>query len=148
MIADDRDAVTRFLHEADLTLSGLDSPSLRLWIDRRDDEIIGCTGYELSEDRAHVLVRSVAVSPVARRAGRGRELARLALDRAAGDGARTAWLFSRRSGPFWESLGFTPADRDELVTVLAGTHQVRLFRRTGQLEREIAWSRSLADHTD
>ncbi|MBM9465407.1 GNAT family N-acetyltransferase [Aeromicrobium sp. YIM 150415] len=148
MTADDRDAVTRFLHEADLTLSGLDSPSLRLWIDRRDDEIVGCTGYELSEDRAHVLVRSVAVSPVARRTGRGRELARFALDQAAGDGARTAWLFSRRSGLFWESLGFAHADRDELATVLAGTHQVRLFRRTGQLEREIAWSCSLADHTD
>lgn len=145
MTGDDLDAVTRFLREVDLTLSGLDSPSLRLWIDRRDDEIVGCTGYELSEDGAHVLLRSVAVTPEARRSGRGRELALFALDRAMDDGARTAWLFSRRSGPFWQSLGFTRADRGELATVLAGTHQARLFRQTGQLEREVAWSRPLVE---
>ena len=145
MTAGDLDAVTGFLREVDLTLSGLDSPALRLWIDRHDDEIIGCTGYELSEDGTHVLLRSVAVAPEARRSGRGRELALFALDRAMRDRARTAWLFSRRSGPFWQSLGFTPADRDELASVLAGTHQVRLFRRTGQLEREIAWSRRLVE---
>lgn len=51
--------------------------------------------------------------------------------------------FSRRSGPFWQSLGFEPADRDELAAALADTQQVRLFQRTGQLSREVAWSREL-----
>ncbi len=55
-----------------------------------------------------------------------------------------AWLFSRRSGPFWQSLGFESADRDELAEALAGTHQVRLFQQTGQVSREVAWSRLLA----
>ncbi|HEY3506571.1 MAG TPA: hypothetical protein VGN37_27760 [Actinocatenispora sp.] len=38
---------------------------------------------------------------------------------------------------------FVPADRDRLARALADTHQVRLFARTGQLAREVAWSRTL-----
>ncbi|NYV78693.1 GNAT family N-acetyltransferase, partial [Streptomyces sp. UH6] len=73
-------ALTAFLDEADLTLSGLDAPSVRLWADRgADGTITGSTGYELSADRRHALIRSVAVSPAARRAGYGSTLARFAL---------------------------------------------------------------------
>jgi len=32
-----------------------------------------------------------------------------------------------------------------LAAALADTHQVRLFRVSGQLDREIAWSKSLLD---
>jgi N-acetylglutamate synthase-like GNAT family acetyltransferase len=139
-------AVTAFLHEADLTLSGLDASTVRLWIERGDDgAIIGSTGYEISEDGGHALIRSVAVGSAHRARGRGRDLALFALARAAEEGARKAWLFSRRSGPFWQGLQFAAADRDELARVLADTHQVRLFVETGQLHREVAWSRSLAD---
>lgn len=137
--------LTEFLRDVDLTRSGLDSPVVRLWIDRDDDgAIAGSTGFELSEDGRHALVRSVAVHPRARRAGYGTALARFALAAAADAGVNRAWLFSRRSGPFWRKLGFESADRDELATVLAGTQQVRQFRETGQLAREVAWSRSLA----
>ncbi|WP_151772268.1 GNAT family N-acetyltransferase [Streptomyces abyssomicinicus] len=137
-------ALTAFLDEADLTLSGLDAPSVRLWADRGPDgTITGSTGYELSVDRRHALIRSVAVSPAARRAGYGSALARFALARAAEEGAEHAWLFSRRSGPFWQKLGFVAADRDAMATALADTHQVRLFASTGQLAREVAWSRPL-----
>lgn len=58
-------------------------------------------------------------------------------------GGIDAWLFSRRSGPFWQSLGFVAADREELVARLGDTHQVSLFVRTGQIEREVAWTRPL-----
>ena len=137
-------ALTSFLREVDLTLSGLDSPSVRLWLERDErGEVVGSAGYEISADGEHVLIRSVAVSPSQRSRGRGSELARFALDHATAAGAKTAWLFSRRSGPFWRSLGFAPADRAELAEALADTHQVRLFRQTGQLGREVAWSRSL-----
>jgi len=105
--------------------------------------IVGSTGYEMSSDGYHALIRSVAVGPSQRSRGRGSALARFALERAAKEGATTAWLFSRRSGPFWQSLGFEPADRDELARALADTHQVRLFQQTGQLAREVAWSRPL-----
>ena len=147
MVAADLEELTSFLGEVDLTLSGLDAPTVRLWVERDGHgAIIGSTGYELSEDGRHALIRSVAVTPSRRSRGRGSELARFAVDRAAAEGARRAWLFSRRSGPFWQGLQFEPADRDELARVLAGTHQVRLFVETGQLQHEVAWSRPLAPH--
>ncbi|MWJ80436.1 GNAT family N-acetyltransferase, partial [Clavibacter michiganensis subsp. michiganensis] len=58
-------------------------------------------------------------------------------------GAGRAWLFSRRSGPFWRGLGFQEADRDALAAALPDARQVVAFRATGQLAREVAWSRSL-----
>lgn len=133
-----------FLSRADLTVGGLDVPSVRLWLLRDEDgRMLGSTGYELSGDRRDVLVRSVAVDPDRRARGLGLRLGRFALEEAVREGARRAWLFSRRSGPFWQRLGFEPADRDLLAQQLAGTHQVQLFRRTGQIQREVAWSRAL-----
>ena len=144
--ATDVDVLRDFLGEADLTQSGLDAPTVRLWTERdADGSIIGSTGYELSPDGTHALIRSVAVAPDRRDAGAGSRLAMFAMSDAARSGAERAWLFSRRSGPFWQKLGFEPADRDELAVVLAHTHQVRLFTETGQLGREVAWSRHLAD---
>ena len=144
--ATDVDVLREFLGRADLTPSGLDAPTVRLWTERdADGSIVGSTGYELSTDGAHALVRSVAVTPDRRAAGAGSRLAMFALSDAARAGAERAWLFSRRSGPFWQKLGFEPADRDELAAVLAQTHQVRLFTETGQLDREVAWTRDLAD---
>ncbi|MEO7017782.1 MAG: GNAT family N-acetyltransferase [Leifsonia sp.] len=135
-----------FLSEVDLTLAGLDAPTVKLWIERAADGcIIGSTGYELSTDGRHALIRSVAVAPTRRAMGAGSRLANFALTNAASHGATRAWLFSRRSGPFWQKLGFQVADRHELALALAQTHQVRLFVDSGQLEREIAWSRPLSD---
>ncbi|MEI5583587.1 MULTISPECIES: GNAT family N-acetyltransferase [unclassified Agromyces] len=101
------------------------------------------TTCSLHSRDAHVLIRSVAVSPTLRAAGTGSRLATHALDQAHAAGARHAWLFSRRSGPFWIKLGFDPADREELARALQHARQVRLFITTGQLEREVAWSRPL-----
>nr|WP_205864897.1 GNAT family N-acetyltransferase [Planctomonas sp. JC2975] len=138
-----------FLGEADLTLAGLEAPGVRLWVERDPDGVIvGSTGFELSADGRHALIRSVAVAQDRRTAGAGSRLARFALDAARGAGAERAWLFSRRSGPFWQKLGFAAADRDQLASVLAGSHQVELFRSTGQLGREVAWSLALAEHVD
>lgn len=142
--ADDVDELADFLRNADLTLAGLDDARVRLWIQRDPGgAIVGSTGFELSDDGEHVLIRSVAVSPMLRAAGTGSRLARWSLDQARVAGARRAWLFSRRSGPFWVKLGFEPADREELARALPDARQVRLFLRTGQLEREVAWSRPL-----
>lgn len=117
--------LTAFLREADLTLSGLDSSSVRLWIMRDASGcLVASTGYESSDDGQHVLLRSVAVAPDHRGGGLGHEVARFAIERASEAGAERAWLFSRRSGPFWQKLGYEAADRDELASVLASTHQV------------------------
>lgn len=141
----DVDDLRAFLRDADLTLAGLEATTVRLWLERDSmGRIVGTTGYEVSEDGQHALIRSVAVSAEHRAAGGGTRLARFALAAATAEGSRTAWLFSRRSGPFWQKLGFTPADRDQLAVSLADTHQVRLFVATGQLDREVAWSKSLA----
>jgi N-acetylglutamate synthase-like GNAT family acetyltransferase len=142
----DVDELRGFLRDVDLTLAGLDEPAVKIWIERdADNEIIGSTGFELSTDRKHALIRSVAVKPQHRAAGAGARLARHALAQAYAMGATRAWLFSRRSGPFWQQLGFTSADKHELAAALPETHQVRLFVETGQLEREVAWSRCLRD---
>ncbi|MDC7121414.1 GNAT family N-acetyltransferase [Cellulomonas fimi] len=133
-----------FLTEADLTMAGLDEPTVHLWVDRDPDgAIVGSTGFELSADGRHALIRSVAVAPGRRGSGDGSRLARHALARAAASGADRAWLFSRRSGPFWEKLGFRPADREALAASLPDAHQVRLFVRSGRLDDEVAWSRPL-----
>ena len=137
-------SVTEFLREADLTLSGLDEPSVRLWVARdATGRIVGSTGHELNRSGDAALVRSVAVHPAHRGAGRGTALARVALDRAAAEGATAAWLFSRRSGPFWQGLGFASADCAELAAVFADTHQVRMFQETGRISIEVAWTRTL-----
>ena len=143
-VPDDLDALRAFLLEADLTPAGLEDHSVRLWIDRREDgTICGSTGFELSDDGAHALIRSVAVATDRRRTGAGTSLARHALRAAEESGATEAWLFSRRSGAFWQTLGFVPADRTALTTALPRAHQVVLFARSGQLENEVAWRRSL-----
>jgi N-acetylglutamate synthase-like GNAT family acetyltransferase len=133
-----------FLARADLTLSGLDAPSVRLWLLKDDtNAVVGSVGFELSEDGKHSLIRSVAVDESLRGTGMGLRLGRFALDQATACGASRAWLFSRRSGGFWEKLGFTAAERTELVRALPKSHQVTLFQSTGQLDSEVAWSRAL-----
>ncbi|KDP92632.1 MULTISPECIES: GNAT family N-acetyltransferase [Clavibacter] len=147
-VADD-EALHAFLAAADLTVTGLDDPGVRLWIQRdADGRITGSTGFELSADGRHALIRSVAVDPALRSAGLGSTLARHALAEAAAAGAGRAWLFSRRSGPFWQGLGFQEADRDALAAVLPDARQVVAFRASGQLAREVAWSRPLGSAAD
>ncbi len=141
--------LVRLLTRADLTVSGLRDPAVRLWLLRdATGRVQGCAGYELSEDGRQALIRSVAVDASRRREGLGVRLARFTLERAAEEGARQAWLFSRHRGPFWRRLGFEPADREALARVLAGTHQVQLFQETGQMQEEVAWRRSLAGLRD
>ncbi|MDP9903099.1 GNAT family N-acetyltransferase [Arthrobacter bambusae] len=137
--------ISEFLRIADLTLSGLDSPMVHLWISRKKmtGRIFATTGYEISAGGSHALIRSVAVDPELRGTGIGLDLARFAMDRAVEAGAKQAWLFSRRSGPFWQKVGFTSADTNDLAVALASTHQVQLFTETGQLGREVAWTRQL-----
>ena len=140
----DLDDLAAFLRTADLTVAALAEPAVRLWLERGDaGAVTATTGFELGADGEHALIRSVAVRPDLRGAGDGLRLARFALDRAADAGAREAWLFSRRSGGFWQKLGFGPTTTRALAAALPEAHQVQLFRSTGQLDREVAWRRPL-----
>jgi N-acetylglutamate synthase-like GNAT family acetyltransferase len=140
----DLDDLAAFLRSADLTVAALAEPAVHLWLERDEAGAVRTTtGFELGASGEHALVRSVAVRPDLRGAGDGLRLARFALDRAADAGARQAWLFSRRSGGFWQKLGFTGTSTDDLAAALPDAHQVGLFRSTGQLAREVAWHRQL-----
>ena len=134
--------LSEFLLAADLNVDGIGEPDVHLWVDLDPDgRIVGSTGFEL--DGQDALLRSVAVHSSLRGIGRGTELAQFALDRAATMGATRAWLFSRRSGPFWQKLDFEAADITELAQAVASTHQVRAFATSGQLRYATAWSRPL-----
>ncbi|SKC46584.1 Acetyltransferase (GNAT) family protein [Krasilnikoviella flava] len=135
--------LTDFLCGADLTVAGLDAPAVRLWARRDGAGIAASAGIELSADGRHALIRSTAVRPDLRGRGAGLAAATFAVDRARDAGASTAWLFSRRSGPFWERLGFARSTTGALAAALPDAQQVRLFRRTGQLDGEVAWSLAL-----
>jgi len=132
--------VERFLVDADLTVAGLSNASLWMETDA-DGAITSTTGFE--RVGSHVLIRSVAVRPDLRGTGVGLRNAAFAILEAQLAGATTAWLFSRRSGPFWQKLGFWRAPTEELVEALGDTAQVRLFVETGQLANEVAWRRLL-----
>ena len=138
----DSSDLAAFLARVDLTTVGLDDPASRIWLQLdADGRIEATTGFEIAGTDA--LIRSVAVHPSLRGTRLGTTLALFALDRAADAGATRAWLFSRRSGPFWLRLGFEPADRDELASALAETHQVKAFTASGQFVHEVAYSRPL-----
>ena len=134
--------LTSFLAAADLTTVGLDNPDLHLWVDLdADGRITASTGFELVG--SHALIRSVAVAAGLRGQGRGLELARYALETATTLGATHAWLFSRRSGEFWQKLGFHRTDITELVAAVGSTAQVRAFVASGQINFEVGYSRPL-----
>jgi N-acetylglutamate synthase-like GNAT family acetyltransferase len=82
VVTADVPALTDFLRAADLTTSGLDSPTIALWVERDAGAIVASTGFELSSDGQHALIRSVAVAAALRGSGRGLSLAGFALDRA------------------------------------------------------------------
>jgi N-acetylglutamate synthase-like GNAT family acetyltransferase len=131
-----------FLRSVDLTTNGLGDPGTYLWMDLDPDgRIVATTGFELADDNA--LIRSVAVAPSMRGTGRGTELAQFALEQTVSLGAKRAWLMSRRSGPFWQRLGFVPVNIHQLAAALLTTAQVRAFAETGQLDYETAWTRPL-----
>lgn len=137
----DMAAIRACLEASDLTLAGVGSTDLRLFVlQTRAGQTAGVTGYEIAG--SHALVRSVAVAPAMRGHGLGGLLAELAFDHATGSGAHQLWLFARRTGAFWQRLGFRLTPTDELVTVLRHTQQVSHFMETGQVDREIAWTRA------
>lgn len=137
-------AVREFLVRVGLTFSGLGSPSVHLWLlQDATGSVRGCTGYEASRNGMDVLIRSVAVDEQLRGRGVGSTLAQFVLDEAVRRGARRAWLFSRRAGPFWQRLGFQRTDLASLTRAMADTHQVEYFRESGELHRKVAWGRSL-----
>ncbi len=136
----DTASVRTCLQACDLTLAGVGTAELYLSVlENRSGQTVGVTGYELASGQA--LIRSVAVAPALRGHGLGVMLAEVAFEQAAAAGAEQLWLVSRRGGAFWQRLGFRLTPTDELVAALPHTWQVTALAESGDLAREIAWTR-------
>ncbi len=93
--------------------AGLDrSPRSRVWFAERDGRTLGCTAMVDRDDRGQL--RWVVVLPAARGLGLGKRLVTLALDYAASQGWREAYLETTEgldaSMGLYEKLGFVTTD--------------------------------------
>lgn len=87
----------------------------------RDERTVGFGGYELHGNAA--LLRSLVVLPSERAQGLGRKAVRLLLDRAAGAGARHAYLLTTSAVPFFERLGFVRVERASAPEAIRASRQ-------------------------
>lgn len=102
---------------------------------------IGCIGLE--HDDGASLLRSAAVMPAYQGMGNGIALAQTAIQCARDRGDRSVYLFSSKTGRYWEQFGFIPVSVWELAEALPSTPQVRSGIERGWLSDEIAWVLSL-----
>lgn len=138
----DQPAIARLLERIDLRADDILAPGTCYWV--AEDEtglLIGCIGMEFGQ--AAVLIRSVAVLPSARKHGLGRQLLEGALEFARQKGYRHAYLFSVRSGGYWQARGFRTVPVAELTAALPAAPQVLRFEQIGKLPGENAWRRDL-----
>jgi len=88
---------------------------------RRGERTLGYGGYELHGE--NVLLRSIVIAPEARGHGIGRRATDLLLSRAAGDGARAAYLLTETAAPFFEKMGFARIERASAPADILATRQ-------------------------
>lgn len=138
----DVSSVLACLRACDLTLAGVGADDVRLSVlEDRAGRIVGVTAFEVGG--ADALVRSVAVAPTLRGHGLGRLLAEAAFQGAASvPGVERLWLLASRNGSFWQRLGFRLVPTADLAAALPHTWQVTALVESGQIEREIAWTRA------
>ena len=79
-----------------------------------------------------------------RNAGLGLQLVNMAIAYAKDRNCKSAFLFSTRSGKYWQKLGFKKISTDELVMALPEAPQVLRFISIGKLATETAWKKDLA----
>lgn len=84
-------------------------------------EVVGYAGFERYDE--HALLRSIVVKPSARGRGVGASIVSLLLRRAFDAGARTAWLLTTTAAPFFESAGFSAAQRAAAPPSIIATRQ-------------------------
>lgn len=137
-------AVRACLEASGLSTAGVGADDVRIAVlEDRKGRIVGVTGFEVGG--AEALVRSVAVAPTLRRHGLGRMLAEAACERAAAvPGVERLWVLDAASGAFWQRLGFRLVPTADLVVALPHTWQVVALVESGGIERQIAWTRSVA----
>jgi N-acetylglutamate synthase-like GNAT family acetyltransferase len=138
----DKAFIVNLVRQVDLLGDDILAPHTRYWVAEENDHIfVGSVGLELGVDSA--LIRSVAVLPNFRNIGLGRNLVNIAMTCAKEMGCKRVFLFSMRSGKYWQKLGFQKTPVDELVQSLPDIPQVLRFTSIGKLATETAWKKDL-----
>lgn len=109
------------LAEAGLPVDDLSEAGRRFYRFADHGIVAGYGGLELLG--AVALIRSVVVLPQARARGVGRQVANALLQRAAAEGASSAYLLTTTAAPFFESLGFARVDRASAPTAILATRE-------------------------
>jgi len=108
----DLDDVLRLLSEQQLPLDGVREHVGTMLVARQDGRIVGSVALEVYADGA--LLRSVAVSPVARGHGLGRELTEAAIDLARTHRAPAVYLLTTTAERYFPRFGFEPIARSDV----------------------------------
>jgi N-acetylglutamate synthase-like GNAT family acetyltransferase len=141
-IPQDIKALTQILETVDLKTQDVLAPGTQFWLaHEKQGQMVGCAGMEFGETA--VLLRNVAILPEFRKQGLGEELVEHALTYAQNQGYKAVYLFSVRSGGYWQRMGFREVTVDELVNALPESYQVWHFMRIGKLANEHAWRKDI-----
>jgi N-acetylglutamate synthase-like GNAT family acetyltransferase len=138
----DRARLVALLAEVDLLTHDVLAPDTAYWVAEGPyRQLVGAAGVELGA--AAALLRSVAVLPAHRGQGLAQALIAEALRYVQAQGRRRVYLFSTRSGAYWQRLGFRNVPVAELAADLPGCPQVLRFAAIGKLAVEVAWRADL-----
>lgn len=138
----DKEALSRLLETVNLLTQDVLAPGTQFWLAHENQgKLSGCAGMEFSESA--VLLRNVAILPEFRKQGLGAKLVEHVLSYARNQGYQAVYLFSVRSGGYWQRLGFREVTVDELVQALPESYQVLHFMRIGKLVSEHAWRKDI-----
>lgn len=116
---DDAPAIAALVAARGLPVEGLED-TWRTWVAVAADRVVGTASLDRHEDA--LLLRAVAVAPVAAGAGLGGRLVGAALQAAAGIG--TVALLTETAAAWFPRFGFVVTPRDRLPRALAASAQV------------------------
>jgi amino-acid N-acetyltransferase len=109
---DDLLEVHRLLERHKLPLAGVDEHVQTMLVARDGERIVGTAALELYDDAA--LLRSVAVEPMQRGRGLGRQLIEAALSLAQRHGATTVFLLTTTAERYFPRFGFETIARADV----------------------------------
>jgi len=141
-VASDVPGIVALLEDVDLLTHDVLAPNTQYWVAEDEHQhLVGVAGVEFGQSAA--LLRSVAVPTILRNQGLGKQLVQQALDWVLAAGYKRMYLFSTRSGTYWQHLGFQRVPVEEVTHSMSAVPQVRRFQAIGKLARETAWYKDL-----
>jgi amino-acid N-acetyltransferase len=120
---DDLLEVHRLLERHKLPLAGVDEHVQTMLVARDGERIVGTAALELYDDAA--LLRSVAVEPMRRGRGLGRQLIEAALSLAQRHGATTVFLLTTTAERYFPRFGFETIARADVPASVQSSIEFR-----------------------